>query len=64
MFDNRNYQWTSKVEGKTKTIRLRKGDVDLFKQFVANGRRLDQIVADWLQASIEAAQEIRDKSSR
>lgn len=58
------YQWTSKVGGKTKTIRLRKDDVDLFKQLVARGRRLDQIVAEWLQLSIEAAQEIREISRR
>lgn len=58
------YQWTSKIDGKTKTIRLRKDDVDLFKQLVANGRRLDQLVAEWIQVSMEAAQEIREKSRR
>lgn len=58
------YQWTSKVDGKTKTIRLRQDDVALFKHLVANGRRLDQIVAEWLQASIQAAQEIKEKSRR
>ncbi|MBU0595908.1 hypothetical protein KJ567_04410 [Candidatus Bipolaricaulota bacterium] len=58
------YQWTSKVDGKTKTIRLRKDDVELFKQLVAKGRRLDRIVAEWLQLSIEAAQEIREISRR
>jgi len=58
------YQWTSKIDGKTKTIRLRRDDVDLFKHVVGNGRHLDRIVGEWIEASIEAAQEIRQKSRR
>lgn len=58
------YQWTSKIDGKTKTIRLRRDDVDLFKHIVGNGRKLDRIVGEWIEASIEAAQEIRQISRR
>lgn len=58
------YQWTSKIGGKTRTIRLIRADVELFERAIANARRMDDLVADWINASIEAAQEIRQKSRR
>lgn len=58
------YQWTSKPGGKTRTIRLKRDEVELFEQAIANAHRLDELVADWITASIEAAQEIRELSRR
>lgn len=58
------YQWTSKIEGKTRTIRLKRADVELFQQAIANAHRMDELVAEWISTSLEAAQVIRKKSRR
>jgi hypothetical protein len=53
------FQWTTKVEGKTRTVRLRPDEVPLYREWIANGRRLDQILKDWEQTGLAAAQLIR-----
>jgi len=40
------YEWTRKVEGKTVSVRVTKGQARLLKQWISNARRLDKIVAD------------------
>ena len=55
------FQWTTKVEGKTKTVRLRPEEVPLYREWIANGRKLDQIIRDWEQTGLAAADLIREK---
>ena len=54
-------QWTTKVDGKTRTVRLRPEEVPLYRAWIANGRKLDQIIRDWEQTGLAAAKLIRDK---
>ena len=39
------YEWTRKVRGKTVSVRLTLNQAQLMKQWIANSRRLDRIVA-------------------
>jgi hypothetical protein len=39
------YQWTRKVRGKTVTVRLTRAHAQLVAAWIANGRRLDRLVA-------------------
>jgi hypothetical protein len=55
------FQWTTKVEGKTKTVRLGAEEVPLYREWIANGRKLDQIIRDWEQTGLAAADLIREK---
>jgi integrase len=45
------YDWSRKVRGKTVTVRLTKQQARLLKQWIANARRLDRIVADMERVS-------------
>jgi hypothetical protein len=38
------YDWTRKVKGKTVTVRLTPQQAQLFRQWIANARRLDRIL--------------------
>lgn len=55
------FQWTTKVDGKTKTVRLRHDEVPFNQEWIANGRNLDQIIKAWEQIGHTAAQLIREK---
>lgn len=55
------FQWTTKVEGKTRTVRLRPDEVPLYREWIANGRKLDQIIRNWEQTGLAAAALIREK---
>ena len=55
------HQWTRKVDGKTKTVRLTKEEAAAYRQWIENGRHLDAIIQEWEQTGIAAAQEIRAK---
>lgn len=56
------FQWTTKIEGKTRTVRLKRSDVPLYRRAIENGRRLDELIAAWTSASMEALDLIRTKS--
>lgn len=56
------YQWTTKVDGKTQTLRLQPDDVEAFRAWIAEGRRLDQCVREWKTLSAEAVKRGRGKS--
>jgi len=45
------YQWTRKVKGKTVTVRLSEQQARLMKQWIANARRLDKILAEMQRLS-------------
>jgi hypothetical protein len=47
------YQWTSKINGKTKTIRIQPNEVSNYKNWVDEGKRLDKLVAKWKEISLE-----------
>ncbi len=55
------YQWTTKVHGKTQTLRLKPEEVELFELWVAQGRRLEQLVQKWRSESLNAAKIIHEK---
>jgi hypothetical protein len=55
------FQWTTKVAGKTRTVRLQAAEVPLYREWIANGRKLDQIIRDWEQTGLAAAELIREK---
>ena len=40
------YEWTRKVKGKTVSVRVTEEQARLLKQWIANARRLDKIVAE------------------
>jgi len=45
------YEWTRKVKGKTVSVRVTKEQARLLKQWIANARRLDKILADMQRVS-------------
>ena len=56
------YQWTMKVDGKTKTVRLTPQEAQVYQAWIANGRRLNNVLAEWENIGIQAVREIREKS--
>lgn len=55
------HQWTKKVGGKTKTVRLTKEEAAAYRGWIENGRQLDAIIEEWEQTGLEAAELIRAK---
>ena len=45
------YDWSRKVKGKTVTVRVTPEQAGLLKQWIANTRRLDKIIADLQRVS-------------
>jgi len=45
------YDWTRKVKGKTVTVRITQEQARLLKQWIANARRLDKLLADMQRVS-------------
>ena len=48
------YQWTRKVKGKTKTVRLTPEQAKLVENWIANGRQLDTITRKMERVSLRA----------
>ena len=53
------FQWTAKVDGKTVTVRVRPDEVPLYREWIGNGRKLDQVLKAWERPGPAAAQLIR-----
>jgi hypothetical protein len=47
------YQWTRKVNGKTVTVNLSGAQVDLFRKAIDNNRRLEQILREMREISLQ-----------
>ena len=45
------YEWTRKVKGKTVSVRVTKEQARLLREWIANARRLDKILADMQRVS-------------
>ena len=45
-------RWTRKVAGKTVSVRVRPQQVKLFREWIANSRRLDRLQAQMQQVSM------------
>lgn len=56
------YQWTAKISGKTKTLRLEPEEVEDFRAWIAQGQHLDERVREWRRLSVEAVERGRGKS--
>jgi len=50
------YQWTTKVAGKTVTRRLTSREAALYREWIANNRRLRQLITQMRQISTRAAE--------
>ncbi len=50
------YQWSRAVAGKTVSRRLGEREAELYRSWIANRRRLEQIVAQMEQASADAGE--------
>lgn len=50
------YQWSRAVAGKTVSRRLDEREADLYRHWIANRRRLEQIIAKMEQTSAAAAE--------
>lgn len=50
------YQWSRAVAGKTVSRRLHEREADLYRHWIANRRRLEQIIAKMEQTSAAAAE--------
>jgi hypothetical protein len=51
------YQWTAKINGITKTIRLQSSAVNSYKKWIGEGKRLDKLIAKWKEISLERVRE-------
>ena len=56
------HEWTTKVRGKTKTVRLDPDHVATYQEWIAAGRHLDAIVAQWHEIGVQLMDEIREKT--
>ena len=54
------YEWTTKVAGKTRNIRLRPDQARIYREWIANSRQLDRLITAWEQIGLEAAAQIRE----
>lgn len=50
------YQWSRAVAGKTVSRRLTEAEAELYRNWIANRRRLEQIIAQMEQTSIAAGE--------
>jgi hypothetical protein len=50
------YQWTTKNNGKTRTRRLTLAEAKLYKEWIANDRRLRKVVQQMRQIAAKAAE--------
>lgn len=49
------WQWTTKIEGKTVTKRLTPDEAKLYREWMANARKLDRLIAEMEDLSRRAA---------
>lgn len=58
------YQWTRKVGGRTKTVRLKPDEAAVLSAWIESRQRLEKVIAKWEAVGIEAVELIRDLSQR
>jgi hypothetical protein len=51
------YDWTRRVEGKTKTVRLTENQAKIVNQWISNMRKVEQIISEMEKISVQAAEE-------
>jgi hypothetical protein len=49
------YDWTRRVEGKTKTVRLTEDHAKIIEEWISNMRRVEKIVMEMESISVQAA---------
>ena len=50
------YQWTAKVNGKTVTRRINQSEAELYREWIANDRRLRHLIQQMRQIAAKAAE--------
>jgi len=55
------FDWTRKVRGKTRTVRLTRAQAELCQRWIESGRQLNKIIATWEGVGLEAALKLRDR---
>jgi hypothetical protein len=58
------YEWTRKVKGKTVTVHLTQEQADLLRQWIANARQLDKIIAEMQSVSFHATERLLQAAGR
>ena len=58
------YQWTRKVRGKTVTVRLTPQEAELFREWSANTRQLDKLLAQMQAVSLRVTERLLRKIRR
>jgi hypothetical protein len=58
------YQWTAKIDGKTKTLRLKHEEIEAFRSWITQGQRLEECVREWRRLSVEAVERGRSELRR
>ena len=51
------YDWTRRVEGKTKTVRLTEDQASIIEEWISNMRRIAKIIMEMENISVQAAAE-------
>ena len=52
------------MDGRTRTVRLTRDDVPLYRLAIANGQRLDKLIASWVALSLDALKKLQEKDRR
>jgi hypothetical protein len=60
----RSWQWTRKIAGKTTTVRLTQRQAELLREWIDNGRRLDQLLARLEQLSAKITDRLLKTAAR
>jgi Family of unknown function (DUF6788) len=53
------YDWTRKVQGKTKTVRLSEEEAEILQEWIDNVRKVEKIISEMVEISMEAVEIIR-----
>lgn len=54
------YDWTRKIDGKTKTVRLTKKQAGIIGMWINNMRRIERTISEMGKISTQAADKIRE----
>jgi hypothetical protein len=56
LVNDRGYQWTTKIDGKTITRRLNPHEAKLYQEWIDNDRKMRRLIAQMRQIAAQASQ--------